>query len=169
MAALKPDSDQIRNVLRALAQKDWIKRSERRWWPYCVLHYTDIRNAVDILKEGYIYSRTHAEESGRLQVSSGSSAVLDGTSSDVKSCVRLYFRPKTPTQYYAEGIYSRASLSRSNYPDAHCPVPVFFLFDSTQILTRQDSRFSDGNLGASRSRIFSTTNDLESLPWGFLL
>lgn len=165
MSALKPDADQIKSFLKELAQKDWIKRTERRWWPYCIFHYTDIRNVVDILKDGYIYSRKHAQYLDKLHISSGSTSVLAGTSEEIKDYVRLYFRPKTPTQYHVEGIRSKNVLAHSKFPDAHCPVPVFFLFDSTAILARQDCRFSDGNLGSPNARIFSTANDLEKLPW----
>ncbi len=132
---LKPDAEQIKNVLNNLAGQDWVKRTERRWWPLFVFHYTDIRNAARILQEGYLYSRKYLEDEDKSVVSSGSPSVLAGTNIAIKDCVRLYFRPKTPTQYYAEGIYPRATLSRSKFPEAHCPVPIFFLFDSAQVLT----------------------------------
>lgn len=165
MAAIKPDSQRISAFLKTLAQEDWIQRTERSWWPQFVLHYTDITNAAEILKRGCIYSRALAEQYDALHVSSGSAAVLDNTRSDIKQSVRLYFRPRTPTQYYAEGIYSAESLKRSRFPDAHCPVPVFFVFDAARILSRQDCRFSDGNLGSANAQLFSTARELEQLPW----
>ncbi len=162
---LKPDAEQIKNVLNNLAGQDWVKRTERRWWPLFVFHYTDIRNAVGILQDGQLYSRQYAESQDKLKVSSGSTSVLAGTNIAIKDCVRLYFRPKTPTQYYAEGICSQATLSKSKFRDAHCPVLFFFLFDSTEILSRADCRFSDGGLNSSEARILSTAVDLEQLPW----
>ena len=165
MVSLKPDVDQIKNVLDNLARRDWVKRTERRWWPQFVFHYTDIRNAVRVLREGYLYSRKYLEDTGRPVVSSGSPSVLAGTNITIKDCVRLYFRPKTPTQYYAEGIYSQDTLSRSKFPNAHCPVPVFFLFDSVDVLTRSDCLFSDKGSGARDYQIFSTAAELEQLPW----
>lgn len=165
MVSLKPVAGQIRSVLNDLTRKTWIKRTERRWWPRFVFHYTDIRNAVGILQDGQLYSRQYAESQDKLKVSSGSTSVLAGTNIAIKDCVRLYFRPKTPTQYYAEGICSQATLSKSKFRDAHCPVPVFFLFDSTEILSRADCRFSDGGLNSSEARILSTAVDLEQLPW----
>jgi hypothetical protein len=165
VAALKPDASQIREFLKELAERDWIKRTQRRWWPTFVFHYTDIRNAVQALQDGYLYSREYLEANDRLPVSSGSPRVLAGTDTGIKDCVRLYFRPQTPTQFYAEGIRSKATLAVSKFPDAHCPVPVFFLFDSAQILIRADCRFSDGNLGSARAQILSTAAELEQLPW----
>ena len=165
MVSLKPDANRIETVLNNLAKQDWVKRTERRWWPQFVFHYTDIRNVVRVLREGYLYSRRYLEDAGKPIVSSGSPAVLSGTNIVIKNCVRLYFRPKTPTQYYAEGIYSQATLSKSKFPEAHCPVPVFFLFDSAAILARCDCWFSDGNLASSQAQILSTAKDLEQLPW----
>lgn len=128
-------------------------------------HYTDLRNAVAILRDGCLYCRGQAEQSGRLLVSSGSSTVLAGTADDIKACVRLYFRPQTPTQYHAEGIRSSSSLASSRYPDAHCPVPVFLLFDLAALLTRADCRFSDGGLNSAHARRMATSQELRDLPW----
>ena len=165
MVSSKPDAGRIETILNNLAKQDWVKRTERRWWPQFVFHYTDIRNVVRVLRGGYLYSRKYLEDAGKPIVSSGSPAVLAGTDVTIKDCVRLYFRPKTPTQYYAEGIYSQDTLSRSRFPDAHCPVPVFFLFDSVDVLTRSDCLFSDKGLGARDYQILSTAAELEQLPW----
>jgi len=162
---LKLDAEQIKIVLNNLAGQDWIKRTERRWWPQFVFHYTDIRNAARILQENCLYSRKYLEDEGKSVVSSGSPTVLSGTDIAIKDCVRLYLRPKTPTQYYAEGIYSQATLSKSKFPEAHCPVPIFFLFDSAQVLAYNDCQFSDGNLASPQAQLFSTAEDLERLPW----
>jgi len=162
---LKPDAKQIRDCLAGLAKQDWVKRSERRWWPHFIFHYTDIRNAATILQDGYLYSRKRLQNSDRSIVSSGSPRILAGTNTAIKDCVRLYFRPKTPTQYHAEGIRSRATLSASKFPDAHCPVPVFFLFDSAELLARDDCWFSNGNLSSPKAQVLSTATELEQLLW----
>ncbi len=165
MVERKPDSAQIRSFLAGLEKRDWLRRDEREWWPRFVYHYTDIRNAARILQDGCLLSRNEAEEQGRLEVSSGSRPELDRTDPAIKDCVRLYFRPRTPTQYWAEGIQSLQVLSKSRHPTAHCPVPVFFLFDSAEILTRSDCEFSDGGLNASSAQRFSCAEELERLPW----
>lgn len=66
-------------------------------------HYTDIHNAINILKEGKLYSRNLAIEKGLMVNDNASEEVISNTRSSVFDCVRLYFRPKTPTQYYNEG------------------------------------------------------------------
>ncbi len=166
MTSVKPDADQIQEFLKKLAEEDWIKRSERNWWPLFLFHYTDIRNAVEILRGGYLYSRQYLEDENIPLISSGSSRILANTDAAIKDCVRFYFRPKTPTQYHAEGIRSRNYLSNSDYPDAHCPVPIFFLFDSVNLLSRSDCEFSDGNLGTSgKATLFHSAEELANLPW----
>jgi len=162
---VKIDADQIRAVLDNLSEMDWIARTERRWWPRLLCHYTDIQNAAHILSSGYLFSRQHLEDTQRLAVSSGSDDVLAGTHQDVKNCVRLYFRPKTPTQYHAEGVKSLFTLSNSRFPDAHCPVPVFFLFDAAEILSREDCWFSDRGLASRNYQIMSTAQELANLEW----
>lgn len=165
MVQLKTDAEQIKAFLEELVAKDWIQRTERRWWPQFVFHYTDIQNAARVLQDGYLYSRKRLEDTRRLMVSSGSPKVLSGTSSTIKDCVRLYFRPKTATQYYTEGIHSQLSLEKSRFPEAHCPVPVFFLFNAADILTRADCSFSSRGLGATDYQILSTAQELRQLPW----
>ena len=73
--------------------------------------------------------------------------MLDHTDEKWKNCVRLYFRPRTPTQYQVEGFRPQGQLGSLQ---AHMPVPVFFLFEAKDILTRAGTRFSAGNLAASR-------------------
>ncbi len=118
-----------------------------------------------ILQDGVIYSRAQAEARGKLAVSSGSPAVLAGTDKAVKEFVRLYFRPQTPTQYHAEGVHSSHSLAKSRYPKAHCPVPIFFLFDSPSILSRPDCWFSDRGLGGHDYHLGNSLEALRQLPW----
>lgn len=165
MTARKPDAEEIRTFLRELAEEDWLRRNERRWWPNFLFHYTDLQNAVSILKDGYLYSRTIAEDKGKLRVSSGSPSVLAWTDKYIRTCARLYFRPKTPTQFHTEGIQSQQTLAKSPFPGAHCPVIVFFLFDAEDVLTRESCEFSDGNLGSPQANRYSTAAELRELPW----
>ena len=74
-----------------------------------------------------------------------SQEVLDHTEETWKNHVRLYFRPRTPTQYQVEGFRPKGQLGSLQ---AHMPVPVFFLFDAKDILTRASTKFSNGNLAA---------------------
>jgi hypothetical protein len=162
---MKPDLEQFRKFLADLAEADWIKRTERRWWPSFVFHYTDVRNAAVILQDNCLYSRGYLESTKALPVSSGSDLVLAGTDPQIKECVRLYFRPQTPTQYHVEGVRSQKVLASSRFPDAHCPTPIFFLFDAVDVLTLDHCKFSDKGLGSHGYRLFSSANELRQLNW----
>ena len=58
---------------------------------------------------------------------------------------RLYFRPRTPTQYWIEGIRKPENYWTGD-PNAHAPTLVMLIFDSRTILTRDGVRFSTGNM-----------------------
>jgi hypothetical protein len=61
--------------------------------------------------------------------------------------VRLYFRPRTPTQYRNEGIRPVEKRELG----AHCPVPVYFCFDALTVLAQDNTEFSDGNMGSPQA------------------
>jgi hypothetical protein len=76
--------------------------------------------------------------------------------------VRFYFRPKTPTQYNNEGVRPKGELRLDG---AHCPVPVFFLFDSRKLLSRKDCGFSHGSLAVEYPEIFYTGAAFRAIPF----
>lgn len=139
----KTDAREIELFLNELSAQSWLKGSRERWANY-VYHFTDLRNAVEILKSGKLLCRSELDRRRGMVVDNASRIVIAHTPGHVHDYVRLYFRPQTPTQYHNEGIRPRAQRSL----ESHCPVPVFFLFDAKDILTRADSLFSDGNLAA---------------------
>lgn len=158
----KPDSKQIENLFTDLINQPWVKNSARRWWPKFVYHYTDITNAVKILNAGNLYSREMLEQNNGIPHDAASSEIIAKTELYKKKFVRLYFRPRTPTQYHMEGV--RPISQRGNL-GAHCPVPVFFLFDSIQVLTRSDCAYSNGNLASPSSQIGNSVDFLNDLPF----
>jgi hypothetical protein len=83
-----------------------------------------------------------------MRCENASRKVIDGTDPAHLRFVRLYFRPKTPTQWHNEGI--RAPSERTSL-NAHCPIPVFFCFDLVGLLSEDNVWFSDGNIGSSRA------------------
>ena len=138
------------------------KYDARSWWPNFVFHYATLENAISILKSGALYSRDEVESRSLLSSDSASSSVLANTSAVYKKYARLYFRPKTPTQYSNEGIRPRNAVIYS----AHCPVPVFLLFDSRDILTRESTQFSSGSLaGYNPGRVGKRASFFEKLPF----
>ncbi len=152
----------VRTFLRRLKTSTWLGTA-RKWWPDYVFHFTDLRNAVSILKEGALLSRTQAELQNLMATDNASRDIIASTNEEWKDYVRLYFRPRTPTQYRNEGIRPKDEL----YDYAHCPVPIYFLFDSSSILSRTDCMFSEGNL-ASTPKVFSSAADLDQIPFEYV-
>lgn len=140
----KRDAREIRAHLNALKKSPWLGPA-RSWWPDYLFHFTDIRNAVSILKTGWLLSRQQLQASGQTFTNSASPTVIDQTEEHWKDYVRLYFRPRTPTQYRNEGLRPVSGLQLGG---AHCPLPIYLLFDSKSLLSRRDALFCEGNLAA---------------------
>jgi hypothetical protein len=159
----KKDCNTFKEVLDGL--KEGSIRSglgpRRRWVAKYIYHFTDLNNAVPILNDGVIYSREAAEANSLMVTDNASKGVMGQTNSDWKSFVRFYFRPKTPTQYRNEGVRSEESLTY----DAHCPVPVFFLFNSEKMLCREDSLFSYGSLATDTDDVYHTAEKYKEMPF----
>ena len=158
----KPDARRIAGCLNDLKKSDWLGTA-KSWWPDYVFHFTDIRNAVSILKTGVLLSRNKADGLRLMTTDNASREIIDNTDDELKDYVRLYFRPRTPTQYNNEGFRPLAARSRHS----HCPVPIYFLFDARWVLSRADSRFTHGNLKSARE-IFSSASDFERIPFKYV-
>ncbi len=115
------------------------------WWPRYAFHYTDVTNALGILKEGIIYSRFDAIQKQLMSNDNASKQVIDMTYSGVTSSVRFYYRPLTPTQFHNEG-YKHSMLRYCGDSNANVPVPIFFLFDLKSILCMKETMFSEQSL-----------------------
>lgn len=155
----KPDAQAFRNCLTELRQSVWLDKP-RRWWVDFAFHHTHIENAVKILKAGFLLSRSEIQKSGTF-TDSASQQVIQQTTEDRKRYVRFYFRPRTPTFYHCEGIRPINHYSL----DAHCPVPVYLLFDLEKLICRADSHFTQGNLASAGTTILSTVQDFNNLPF----
>ena len=139
------------------------KRFKNIWWPKYLFHSTDILNIVKILERGVLYSRIEAKRLSLLQVDSASKPVLDATRGEMYDYVRLYFRPRTPTLYWVEGFCPGGVCSEEH--QAHCPMPVYLVFNSAKTLSLPEIKFSDGNMGSGWSKLYDNINQLSSLPF----
>ena len=68
--------------------------------------------------------------------------------------------PKPQPRFRNEGF---RPIGKREY-GSHCPVPVYLLFDSVSVLSRLDSRFTDGNL-ASGTNIRGSIEELRQVPF----
>ena len=86
--------------------------------------------------------------------------IIAQTDLEFQDYVRLYFRPRTPTQYRNEGF---RPVGQRSY-DSHCPVPIYFLLDAVSVLSRSDCLFTEGNV-ASGAVPGSRIDELVRIPF----
>jgi hypothetical protein len=110
-------------------------------WPSRLFHHTPIENAAELLKRGALLSRSESEGSRVLDIAD---AAVIANRESAHNSARLYFRPRTPTQYSIEGVRKRSEYYRGE--DKHAPTLAMFIFDARKILTQPGVRFSDGNM-----------------------
>ena len=53
-------------------------------------------------------------------------------------------------------------------PGAHCPVPVFFCFDAVSVLSRDDTSFSNGNMGSSYVQYDDSIEFFKQIPFAYV-
>jgi len=133
-----------------------------RWWPRYVYHFTDVRNAASIIQSEHLYSRAEAERQGLMKVDNASPEIIQQTRTEHLRYVRLYFRPRTPTQYRNEGI---RPINQRKLGGAHCPIPVYFCFDARTVLALDETEFSDGNMGSARASHSDERDFFLSIPF----
>ena len=93
-----------------------------------------------------------------------SSSAITSRTTRAKDYARLYFRPDTNTQWVCQGIKSVEELERDD-AGAHCPLMVMMLFDSRDVLTLEETRFTDRSLAYDSANILSTADEFLSLPF----
>ncbi len=158
----KSDAAEIQDFLAELESQSWL--GYRRWWPRYAFHYNDVRNIASVLNCGFLYSRTTALSRQLLQVDCASPEVIALTPEVEQRWVRLYFRPRTPTQFRNEGV---RPVGRRLMGGAHCPVPVFLLFSARELLAREGSHFTNGSLALLHDR-GATASFLKQLNFRFI-
>jgi hypothetical protein len=132
----------------------------RKKWPSRLFHHSPLDNAIEIIRDGNLRSRSDPDNPRIADVAA--CGVID-TRSEPHSWARLYFRPKTPTQYHIEGI-RRAGECRYG-ENAHAPVLYMFVFAARQVLTRSDVCFCDRNMQISTAIHGDSENYFSNIPF----
>ncbi|MEQ8674637.1 MAG: DarT ssDNA thymidine ADP-ribosyltransferase family protein [Aggregatilineales bacterium] len=158
----KPDADEFRKHLKDLQTGT---TGAKRIWPHFLFHFTDVTNVAEILKRNELLSRYQLENNSQKFVDAASSEIISGTANKWKDHVRFYFRPRTPTLFRNEGIRPKPSIQLR---DAHCPLPVYLLFDIEPILCDASSAFSTGNLASPRTFVYTAASDFKKLPFDLI-
>lgn len=138
-------------------------RRDLNWWPRFFYHFTDVHNVINILGEGWIYSREQAQKHGWMKNDNASRTVIAATKSSNKIYGRLYFRPLTPTQYHNEG-YKPEAVRRKEF-NASCPVPVFLCLDAVATLNYPGTKFAPKGLAGMRHDIQEGKENFNNLEF----
>lgn len=155
----KPDADVFRQHLKALSQRDF---GARQWWSHYLFHFADLVNVVSILKGQALYSRGGITRGKADWLDSASPDIIDQTKAELKDFVRFYFRPRTPTLYSNEGFRPK---DRRMFGGAHCPIPIYLLFDFEALICREDSQFSYGSLARPDVPVYNTAEAFTEFPF----
>lgn len=91
-------------------------------------------------------------------------SVISVSQNKIKEYARLYFRPRTPTQYHNEG-YKPEHIRKAGI-NANCPVPIFFFLDSNTVLNMDGVEFSETSCaGRQDLRLLSGVEEFACLPF----
>ena len=142
---------------------EWCKDRGYKWAPRLAYHFTDVHNAAAILNSGTLLSRASATQMKCMVNDNASPHIIANTPEHHTRFARLYFRPRTPTQYHNEGI-SPAASRRRGY-GAHCPVPIFLCFDLQRLLQCDDVEFSNGSMGRPEVEHGSSLELFRKIPF----
>lgn len=137
--------------------KEHVEYLKRRYDFNGPLHFTDFKNLNYILREGYLYSRKDCQSRNLIFVDGANHSVLNSAGDFIQSCVRFYYRGKTPTLYDNEGIKLRKYCN-----GIHIPIPVYLRFDE-ELLYLDSTEFTNGN--ATNSLRGNTADFFKNMDW----
>ncbi len=155
---VKDDAEEILLHMGELASKLRLD-GNRKWWPNWIFRSDHVENAAAILNSGTLLSRSRAEEQALIVKDAASPHHIHQLTASHRRYVRLYFRPRTPTQYRNEGVRPASKI----WNNAHMPVPVYFLF-SVMLLADDNVRFSRGRL-TSTTQVGKSAKFLKSIEF----
>lgn len=133
-------------------------RPYRKYWPSYLFHHAPLENALEIVRDGCIRSRN--DTAGRRVRDVAGQGVIDNRD-EAHGRVRLYFRPRTPTQFHIEGIRKPADCKFGT----QAPILVFFVLNSRDILLDDEILLSDRNMQRNDRLIGDSDEFFERIPF----
>jgi ssDNA thymidine ADP-ribosyltransferase, DarT len=130
-------------------------------WPSRLFHHAPLANAVKILEDGSLRSRS--DPKNRRQQDVAAAGVIDARL-HAHQYARLYFRPRTPTQFHIEGIRKTGECRYGE--TAHAPILVMFVFDAQRVLSRPDICFCDRNMQQGSAEPSNSEEYFSEIPFG---
>jgi ssDNA thymidine ADP-ribosyltransferase, DarT len=135
-------------------------RPYRSKWPSRLFHHAPIQNAAQILLDGNLRSRVDPENQRNRDVAAP--GVIDARD-HAHNSARLYFRPRTPTQYHIEGIRKPGECQYGD--DTHAPVLVMMVFTARSILAIPTIKFCDRNMQLGNAEPGDSEEYFSNIPF----
>ena len=132
----------------------------KKKWPKNLFRHEPVQNAISILKSGVLVSRDSATNSGILENDIAPEDIIQNRNA-AHSRVRLYFRPRNPTQFHIEGIRKPAEY----YMGRHAGFLVMFVFNGEAVLTMDSTQFSTCNMQSPYSQVLDGDAGFDSLDF----
>ena len=132
----------------------------RTQWPRRLFHHAPIENAVKILKDGNLRSRRDPNNTRSKDIAAA--GVIDNRD-HAHNFARLYFRPKTPTQYHIEGIRKPGDCKYGD--ETHAPVLIMLVFKARKVLVREGVHICDRNMQNHGAEMGNTEEYFSSIPF----
>ena len=158
---LKHDGKDIKEYMAGVSDSLGLE-ANRAWWTNFLFRSDHVENAAAILNRGELLSRSTAEKEQLIIKDSGSPEHISQLDKTQRNLVRLYFRPRTPTNYANEGFRPSEFVEYG----AHMPIPVYLLFTS-RLLSQQGVQFSKGRL-TPQSEIGHTVDFLRQMNFAHI-
>jgi len=133
----------------------------RSKWPKYLFHHASLANATSILETGALLSR---HDASGLTHDDAAPAEVIARRTDAHGYARLYFRPRTPTQYQVEGI-RKTQDCYLNDSSNHVPVLYMFMFSAESVLTLPGTQFSNGNMQSPNSKFDGSEEFFNAIPF----
>ncbi|MBM7323985.1 DUF4433 domain-containing protein [Agrobacterium sp. S2] len=135
-------------------------RPYREKWPSRLFHHAPIENAVKILKDGFLRSRN---DTTQLRVRDVAAPGVIDSRTHTHDFGRLYFRPRTPTQWHIEGIRKTGECAYGD--QTHAPLLVMMIFDAWSVLRRPGVHFCDRNTQLASAVLGDSEAHFNSIPF----
>ncbi len=141
---------------------EWLTKfsNYKKKWPKNLFRHEPVQNAISILKAGALVSRNDATARGILDNDIAPADIIQNRD-EAHANVRLYFRPRTPTQFHIEGIRKPADY----YMGRHAGFLVMLVFNGEAVLTIDSTRFSCGNMQSPYSQVLDGDLGFDALDF----
>lgn len=143
-------------------QASWTSRftNYKAKWPKYLFRHEPIEGALGVLTSGRLLSRNSATAEDCIANDIAPTEII-GNRDVAHNFARLYFRPRTPTQFHIEGIRKPADYYRGR----HGGLLVMLAFDAKSVLTMPSTKFSDGNMQSGASSVLDGDVGFDSLDF----